>query len=306
MKKHRFIPPRIDNFPDDIEGTRYYDIRNWVLVNKVIPRGQDAVFHATLCESCGMVFNNPRFTEDELKHKYAIFEGLNEDDKAPSCRVLKKENQRGERILKEVESHNDKDSMFHVLDYGGADGSVLGPFAAAGYNCDLVDYARYDLPDGIRYVGEDHQDLERDKSYGLILCIHVLEHVPYPVELLSDIVSHLDEDGLVNIEVPLGCWREWRAQKEPLTHLNFFSEESVFNLLSKAGLFPIWIKTRYQYVLGNTIWCVNAFASKKPRQTRVGVKPTKKQIGRPYYYISPFAANPIETLKKLYFKFFRL
>jgi len=297
-KTHRFISPHTLDFPNNIDKISYYDIRNWVLLNEILPQDEYVVIETTLCESCGMMFNNPRFSESELKRKYAILEGLDTGKHCPTRRDTAKSIGRGKRILKLIERLKDKSNISSLLDYGGADGSIMSPFAGAGYDCSLIDYVESELPDGIRYIGKDHKELTKSQSYGLISFVHVLEHVPRPAELLSEVVSHLNYDGLVYIEVPLGCWREWEVQKEPLTHLNFFSEESVFNLLSNVGLYPVYIKTKYQYVSGNNIWCINAVASKTPRDIKIDVNLTKTQIGHPQYYIYPFIQDPIGSLYK--------
>lgn len=113
----------------------------------------------------------------------------------------------------------------------------------------VLDYVRLDeYPAGVRYAGRDFDDLQPGKRFGAILICHVLEHAVRPLELVSRAAEHLSDVGVVYIEVPLVAFREWRRLSEPLTHVRFFSEESVFNLARLAGLNVFSLSTDYQWV----------------------------------------------------------
>jgi len=145
-----------------------------------------------------------------------------------------------------------------VLDYGGQEGYNLASFAQTGNSCFVLDYLRFDHPDGISYLGRDTGDLLAQDRFDVILVCHTLEHLVNPVELLSDLGSRLTDGGAMYVEVPLGCWREYRSISDPITHVNFFSEQSLAGCLSRAGLRTVKLSTDYQWVTHARNWCVNA------------------------------------------------
>ncbi len=120
-----------------------------------------------------------------------------------------------------------------------------------------------ETPSGIQYLGKTLDDLPKDQKFDLILLSHVLEHAESPVGLLKDLAARLSKGGVIYVEVPLGAFREWMRLKEPLTHINFFSEESLFKCMREAGLVPIWLRTGFVWVTHGRNWCVMAVGKKE-------------------------------------------
>ena len=80
------------------------------------------------------------------------------------------------------------------------------------------------------------------EKYDLIVCSNVLEHIPYPAEILGDIKACMDSDTILYLEVPLeeimrdpfdGFYRNKRHWHE---HINFFSEIALRRLIAACGL----------------------------------------------------------------------
>ena len=80
------------------------------------------------------------------------------------------------------------------------------------------------------------------KKYKLIVCSNVLEHVPYPSDLLSDITKSMDKESILYIEVPLenvvmNNKRDLHLLKKHWhEHINFYSEKSLYSLVQNVGL----------------------------------------------------------------------
>ena len=72
-----------------------------------------------------------------------------------------------------------------------------------------MDYGNWDFPEGVTKLANDHRELDPDQKFQVILLLHTLEHVPEPVSFLKTVAQHLDDDGAVYIEVPLGAFGEW-------------------------------------------------------------------------------------------------
>jgi SAM-dependent methyltransferase len=79
-------------------------------------------------------------------------------------------------------------------------------------------------------------DLDDEQRFDVIVCSHVLEHVVQPLAVCRQLVQRLRIGGLLFVEVPLEILGHAPRQREPVTHLNFFSKESLDAMLRLAEL----------------------------------------------------------------------
>ena len=124
-----------------------------------------------------------------------------------------------------------------ILDWGGGDG-MNTPFKGQGYETDIFDIDKKPTVPGTRGVSKEELGAT---SYDLIVCRHVLEHVPYPSDVLGEIHQCMRDDTLLYIEVPhealmvghdeisAGKKRHWHE------HINFYSLEALKNLFGACG-----------------------------------------------------------------------
>jgi len=281
---YKFKNPGNDfkNFSDD-----YRNSRLWVLFNKILSNNNSANFNITLCNSCGFIFLNPRFSESEFKIKYSFFSETKSEEKRLQKNPMFNLDIRAQRIYKLINKFYSQNSNFkpRVLDYGGAGGYILVPFKNK-YKCYVVDYNKWKLPNGIEYLGKDLDHLEKEDSFDIIFLLHTLEHIINPKEFLDYLCKYLKNDGLIYVEVPLGCVKEWRVLMEPLTHINFFSEESLFKLFTLCNLNVIHIDTSYQWVAHGKNWNVNIIGTKRKEGNFINlnsIPATKAQMVNFYY-----------------------
>jgi SAM-dependent methyltransferase len=73
-------------------------------------------------------------------------------------------------------------------------------------------------------------------KYGLVVAIHVLEHLEDPLSALVTIRKSLQEDGLIFIEVPHRSGHPRFLLEENPSHEHFFSIESFSRILAEADL----------------------------------------------------------------------
>jgi hypothetical protein len=96
------------------------------------------------------------------------------------------------------------------------------------------------------------------------------------------LADRLTPNGLLYVEVPLGAWLEWDSLREPITHLNFFSEQSLCFAARAAGLTPVALESRWQQVVHpHAMPCINLVATKTPAATVRPVTdclPTQRQM----------------------------
>ena len=240
------------------------------------------------CCSCGFVFLNPRFTPEEIERKYRACKTI--ENKGISLFEQETVPLRGQRIYDLITDWlGGRPSGKRVLDYGGARGGILLPFTAENESS-VLDYVKLETIDGVRYAGRDLQALGPEDKFDIILLCHTLEHASEPVGMLQSLLEVLAEQGIIYVEVPLGAFREWRVLKEPLTHLNFFSEQSLCSCLSQAGFRVTSVETRFQFSVSSKSWCVNSIADGIPATTpatHTRARSTRRQMNNPLYYARP-------------------
>lgn len=265
LKKLQFSYPG-GNIYENLLDMRY--VRLWILFDKILGSRNSVKFHSTLCKSCGFIFTNPRFMAEEISVKYATINELGSAKKRYQKYPPSKLGMRANRIYSLVTSICQPKGKIKILDYGGAWGYNLIPFVKVGDLGYILDYEKWNLPSGIKYLGRDLIDLKpncqlsRNDLFDVILCLHTLEHAIEPMDLLQSLSAHLFDPGLLYVEVPLGCFREYKNINEPLTHVNFFSEQSLYKGFQSIGLNIIHLSTAYQWVMRENIWCVNIIGSK--------------------------------------------
>ena len=214
-------------------GDNYRSEMLYFLFCHLLPDVDDATFVVELCRDCGMVFSNPRLTPEEMSEKYRVLSSRPKLWEHANNNSPLRDDERANRIYRLLsEPGNGPLRSLSVLDYGGAQGLNLVPFTAR-YRCYLIDYVEHRIPPGVERLGRDLDDFHQEMRFDLILLCHVLEHVTHPVELLGRLAALLAAGGQLYVEVPLGAFREWRVFKEPLTHVNFFSEQSLGRCLAR-------------------------------------------------------------------------
>lgn len=303
LKKHQFKAPseiKSEILPVDID---YVNERLWIFFKKIYTDRKFAEIDAILCEACGLIFTNPRFSENDIDTKYETIGKLESARKRGKNNPAFRTWERGERILNLLSPLNSKkNDKGKVLDYGGAEGHNLMPFAKSGYSCYLVDYIQFAPREDIVYLGKNLDDLSADDSFDIILLCHTLEHIINPQKMIEALINHLSEDGLLYVEVPLGAWLEWEKLNEPLTHINFFSEESLYKAFDRAGLNIIHLSTKYQWVTHRKNLCINIVGTKNNGNSINNYKTTKTQMSSPFYYFKPLIDSPgyyiSKTIKK--------
>ena len=286
---YKFKNPGNDfkNFLDDSINSRL-----WILFNKILSNTNSVKFSITLCESCGFIFLNPRFSENDFKIKYSIIDEMKLEKKLLKKNPMINLDIRSQRIYKLINKFYQQNSNLKpkILDYGGAWGYILNPFINK-CKCYIIDYNKWKLPNGVKYLGKDLKNLEIDFQFDIILVLHTLEHIISPKEFLDYLNKYLKKDGIIYIEVPFGCLKEWKILREPLTHINFFSEESLYKLFTLCNLNVIHIDTSYQWVTHGKNWCINIIGTKGKEGIFIdlnSVLSTKAQMSKFYYKIQDF------------------
>lgn len=274
--------------------------RLWILFEKILKDRSPVELQVAICQSCGFIFTNPRFTAEEMSVKYAAINELGSVKKRYQVHPPLNLDARGRRIYSlTMGLRKTKNKRLRVLDYGGAWGYNLIPFVGSGSLCYILDYEKWHLPDGIEYLGEDLVELQPNELFDVVLCLHTLEHAIEPMSLLQGLSTHLSEFGLLYVEVPLGCFHECKHLAEPLTHLNFFFEESIYKGLRSIGLGIVHLSTAYQWITNGNMWCINIVASRRDRNMVTKYKTTRHQMNDLGYYWQPEIGKIVGIARRL-------
>ena len=261
------------------------------------------------CLNCGLIFTNPRLSEADLGRKYAA---VAESDKARRRGRPHHLADRRRRVSELVQARlatAGKPTGADIMDYGGAEGYLLSPLidrGHRGYVVDYIDYARED--DRIQYLGPADRAGAGPARFDFIFLFHVLEHVSDIVGLLRRLGGMLRPGGTLYVEVPLGAWLEWNELREPLTHINFFSEQSLAEAVRRAGLTAGAVSTDWQYTTHvNRAPCINLLArpagaaeeKARPRSTAEQLRPLSELLpalrANPAYYGKAMLRGLIQT-----------
>jgi SAM-dependent methyltransferase len=222
------------NQEDKLQRTNSYQ-RNYILFEHILKRGVSRLLVTFLqCAKCGFIFFTPRPDQADLKIKYdLIVESQESVKRERAFQLIDLRHLRASSIAMRLSGHFDQRPSM-VLDIGGADGHCIQPFASDA-TCHVLDFERRAMVGGVERIGDTMDDIPSDQRYDLVVTCHTLEHVDDINTYVWQIGSLLRPNGLVYIEVPLGCNGEINTVRNLLTHLNFFSSGSLGALLERNG-----------------------------------------------------------------------
>lgn len=191
-----------------------------------------------ICDPCGFVFQEKAWTEAELDGFYAHqYRTLMQGNEKPQDRNRAIENARAELLLSRVKRLGASGIRRH-LDIGASTGAFLR-CTQRDLGCEGV---------GIE-PGEGHRDFAIQKGsrvlpslddlakvesgrFDLISLIHVLEHLPEPVNVLLTLREKwFSQNGWLLVEVP----NLYAHQCLEIAHLTAFSAHTLTEMARKAG-----------------------------------------------------------------------
>lgn len=205
-----------------------------------------SICNTLCCNDCGLLFLDIRFTESEMADLYHGYRGTEytalRECYEPGYTARNDRLVDGYRYLELVEAfilaHAGRPSS--ILDWGGDSGKNT-PFKASAEAIRVYDISDNPVqPYAHKVTAEEVRRFHHD----LIVCSNVLEHVPYPGDVMAEIRGAMAADTVLYIEVPheelirkngrdiqacCGKKRHWHE------HINFFSEESLRRLVAESG-----------------------------------------------------------------------
>jgi len=279
-------------------------VRKWIFFEKILKNRQPSSFKIMRCSNCGFLFLNPRITEKEMKIKYQTTNELGDVKARYSLNPAQNLDERALRVFKLIKKYfKGQLKNKKILDYGGSWGYNLYPFIEDN-ECFILDMEKWNnYKEKIKYLGRDFNDLKSNDpdSFNIILFQHTLEHIIEPYLVLKELNDYLQKNGIIYVEVPLGAFYEYSHLDDPITHLNFFSEESLVKLFNRVGLKVIHVQTKNQWITTSKGLCINIIGIKKGNKDnirKINFKTTKYQMYN-YFYFLPLIYNRLESKLKL-------
>ena len=212
-----------------------------------------SICKSMLCGDCGLLFLDIRFSDSELDGLYKDYRGeeytrLREQyEPGYSRRNAKLSAGTGYTAAVEAFLRPYLTAPIRVLDWGGDTGKNT-PFGREAETLDIFDISAKTTIPGATSVSKAEA---LSKRYTLIVCSNVLEHVPYPSDLLLDMRRAMAADTVLYIEVPFEALVRANPGADDLhlrkrhwhEHINFYSERSLRRLLDNTGFRPLAIET---------------------------------------------------------------
>ena len=161
-----------------------------------------------ICKSCGLIYANPRLSAKSYQKFYEsnFYREIYDNNRSIIDNTINKRYEKnvGTHIFKKINNVYKITSEIRVLDFGCGGGWNLRPFKQAGAICNGIDYS-YDLVEfGIKkgYTCKKGGISEIEGKYDVIILSHVYEHFLNPIDDLKKISNHLNDNGIIYIEVP--------------------------------------------------------------------------------------------------------
>lgn len=169
-------------------------------------------YRFVVCRQCGHMFQNPQFGHEELQALYpekyiTLRKGFAPD--APPPDYVERQTRAARRRLAFIERGfaTGRDGLA-ALDVGCGGGFLLGLLTERGWracgvepNKGLAQYARENYGAEVE-EGYFSPASFRNERFDLLVCSHIVEHVPAPADFLRQCGMRLRRGGALYVEVP--------------------------------------------------------------------------------------------------------
>jgi hypothetical protein len=204
------------------------------------------ICNSLLCMSCGLIFLDIRFDDAAMARLYNNYRGIEytelREHYEPGYKHKNDILKEGSNYIDYIESWISSKictAEMRILDWGG-DMGINTPFR---YSAAAIDI--YDISGNSPQVGTlvSAQQQQNSGHYDLVVCSNVLEHTPYPKDILKEISRFMSNESVLYIEVPHELLMKTNSDKmERLSkkkhwheHINFFTPSSLEKLIERSG-----------------------------------------------------------------------
>jgi 2-polyprenyl-3-methyl-5-hydroxy-6-metoxy-1,4-benzoquinol methylase len=199
-------------------------------------------------------------------------------DIARCSRLLGRDNLRDNILpkLAVLKDHGYAGNGMRLLDVGCGPGAFLRAAREAGFDVCGLEPAWLPSLWGRRKLGLDIRTVKLEQfkpenNFDVVVCLHVIEHIPDPVRALKRMSDLCKSDGIVMLATPnLGCQKaremgvKWEAVG-PADHLFLFDGKSLRMLAERSGLDVLECTEQEEEI--TALCCPGALARSYPTST---------------------------------------
>lgn len=169
-------------------------------------------FEKLICKHCGLIRLYPMLTEDEIERLYSI----DYFQKHYRCEAPKPYQEAVQdiqddfkrRVLPLIQRYSKANSCLRALEIGCAGGAVLKVLSEAGFqsigvelNPQIAEWGKSNLNVDIM-IGTLEEQSFPDAFFDIVYMGDVLEHIPNPVEFLSETWRVTSDNAILIIDIP--------------------------------------------------------------------------------------------------------
>lgn len=264
---------------------------------------QDKFYTLVKCNNCGLIYQNPRPTQDEIREAYpSIYEAFNLHQKKSwlETKVIQHGLEKRSKAITSI-----KKTPGRLLDIGCSTGLFLhtmqSKYRWEPYGVEINEYAasiareKYHLN---IFLGSLEQASYPAAFFDAVTLWDTLEHLPDPTSTLLEIKRIIKSDGVLVVRVPnYDSWDArifgpaWAGLDVP-RHFFVFSRSSLVKLFEKSGFTTPKLNCKIgsmpMFRLSLRFW-LNKQSSNSSSQRIINSlinNPITKYIGAPYFFIS--------------------
>jgi SAM-dependent methyltransferase len=191
------------------------------------------------CTDCGLVFLNPRMTEEAMAQLEDVSEVYVMDAATTEREIVARV-----ELLRTLLARTPGSGR--LLDVGCNRGLLLRAAQRFGWDAVGVEVSSVTAAIARREAGvpvyADLADVPRDSGFQLVVAWHVLEHTTDPVAFLAQVGKLLSDNGLLAVQVPSYDFADEFVARGMLgslvcaVHTTYFTDTSLVGALRRAGL----------------------------------------------------------------------
>ncbi|MGV7211538.1 class I SAM-dependent methyltransferase [Oxalobacteraceae bacterium A2-2] len=227
--------------------------------------------NSILCNDCTFIFSQLRYEDDEMARIYRDYRSEAYADarnayepgyKELNTKIGVNPQETANRMatLKDfLEGEVDTSRLGSVLDYGGDQGQNIPDYPS------LVKKYVYEVSGAATVPGVERiAKLSAIGPVDLVMNANVLEHIPYPAEVLNEMKTVCHRDTVVFIDVPNDLTEANPHPEQFHEHINFFNKQSLATLMRANGFEVLkvedvvcdlgWVQARSIYLLARPMW----------------------------------------------------
>lgn len=215
---------------------------------KTIQNGNAYSICKTLrCRRCEHLFCDIRFSDEEMNSIYAGYR----EESYVSLREYYEPGyrERNNGLVQTISYKADIEEFLSafvkdpltILDWGGDTGANT-PFEKQRASLDIFDISGKAVEGDARVVTREQAT---SSKYRLIVCSQILEHIPFPSDVLLAVREAMDKESILYIEVPyeevmrLDMVDKEKKKRHWHEHVNFYSQSSIDALLENCGFYVL-------------------------------------------------------------------